>query len=458
MSSSSIAPRQHAASPSEPVPAYLPMMVFLAFGAFLLTGFGTALGALQPVPVYLFLCLALLTIQEHIAENRSMAHRVYVFLASSFAVIYAGELMFAVRPLDFTHQPITYVVAEAILLVVFLGDTLARHRRCTQPSTPQSTSSARFGSLAIDAAATAVFFYGSAFLLDLLGDQTVLQHFGLRIGMPSVVVDLNALFHLHLASPANLLAGLNLALALAATALALGLLTMAGVVLPSTDQETAHADGLRSFWQILRDGMGQVLVSLRLVIGPLIWLIPAFSVAAFADHVAQYFNACARLQSTILDLFNPLSQTSRANVALGISTLLLGLVAVAAMIVAVAVLEENPAIIRQTLMTLRDAARAIALTWALFMYSLAAINAVAILLDATKAAPFQVGAPGLLALLIGLSFLAYEGAQVARPPSQQPAQSRTNRLVPTGPIIDRTPRLAPREPYQRPRTPTNLSS
>jgi hypothetical protein len=432
------------------VPAYLPMMVFLAFAAFLLSGFGAGLGALQPIPVYLFLCLALLTIQEHIAENRSFAHRAYVFLASSFAVIYAGELMFAVRPLDFTRQPMTYVMAEAVLLVVFLGDTIAHHRQRPQASTP----SGRFGLWAIDAAATAVFFYGSAFLLDLLGGQAALQFFGLRIGKSYVVIDLNALFQLHLASPANRLEGLSLVLALAMSAVALGLLTMAGVVLPPTELETAHADGLRSFWQILWDGVGQVLAALRLVIGPLIWLIPAFSVAAFAGHVTQYFNASARLTSTILDLFNPLSETSRANISLGINTLLLGLAAIDTMIVAVAALEENPAIIRHTLATFRDAARAIALTWALFMYSLAAINAVAILLDVTKAAPFQVGAPGLLALLIGAGFLAYEGAQVAWP---HPTRPQPGRLERTAPIIDRTQRPIP-TPYQRPRTPAGLDS
>jgi hypothetical protein len=426
------------------------MMVFLAFAAFLLTGFGTGLGMLQPVPVYLFLCLALLTIQEHIAQNRSLAHRTYVFLASTFAVMYAGELVFAIRPLDVTHQPTTYIIAETALLVVFLCDMFAHHRRRAVPS----TASARFGAFAIDAAATAIFFYGSAFLVDLLGGQTVLHHLGMRIGTPYVVVDLNTLFRLHLTSPANTLEGLNLALALAMSAVALGLLTMAGVVLPSAEQETAHVDGLRSFWQILRDGLGQVVASLRLVIGPLIWLIPAFSVAAFADHAARYFNACAQLKSTIFDLFNPLSEPSRANVALGMSTLLLGLVAVAALIVAVAVLEENPAIIRHTLATLRDTARAVALTWALFMYSLAAINAVAILLDVTKVAPFQIGAPGLLALLLGTGFLAYERAQVARPQSTSPQASRLPR---TAPLVDR-PERSLGTPYQRPRTPAGQGS
>jgi hypothetical protein len=92
------------------------------------------------------------------------------------------------------------------------------------------------------------------------------------------------------------------------------------------------------------------------------------------------------------------------------------------------------------------------------MYSLATINAVAILLDMTRAAPFQVGAPGLLALLIGVGFLAYESIQVVR---SQPAQSPPDRLRRTAPLIDRFTDRAQQppsgSPYQCPRTPAGLS-
>jgi hypothetical protein len=431
------------------VPAYLPILVFLAFLAFLLAGFGASLGAWQPIPVYLFLCLALLTLQEHIAENRSLAHRAYVFLASSFAVLYAGEVFFVVKQLDVTHTPLTYIIVEAILLVAFLGDTVARHRTPVRPRTP----STRYGTWAIDLAGLAVFFYGSAFLLDLLGRQVVLQALGLRVGHPPYVeVDLNQLFHLQLVSPVNTLDGLNLVLGLAATAAALGLLTVAGVVLPSTETGAPSADnGVRSLWQVSRDGVVRTITSLRLVGGPLIWLIPAFSIAAFADHAAQYFNASARTSSSILDLFNPLSSTSRGNIALGIGALLLGLLAVAAMILAVAMLETSADVIRHTLATFRDAVRAITLTWGLFIYSLAAVNAVAILLSVTKAAPFQVGAPGLIALLLGFSFLLYESTHLDRP--QRPLR-RTALLIP--PLASGTRTRTPTAP-RRTSTPAGVS-
>lgn len=429
------------------VPPYLPMMVFLAFVAFLLTGFGTGLGVWQPIPVYVFLCLTLLTLQEHIARNRSLAHRTYVFLASSFAVLYAGEVFFALKQLDFTHAPMTYIVTEAVLLVAFLADTASRHRARSQPA----ALSARYGDWAIDAMGLAVFFYASAFLLDLLGSQTVLQPLRVRIGQPPyVAVDLNALFHLHLASPVNTLEGLNLVLGLGTMALALALLTIAGVVLPSTENSGAYIDGVRSLYQVSQEGVGQMIASLRLVAGPLIWLIPAFSVAAFADHVSQYFNASAHTPSSLWDLFNPLSPTSRDNIGLGLNTLLLGLLAVAAMIAAVAILETSTDVFRRALATLRDAGRAITLTSALFLYSLATINAVSILLGVTKIAPFQVGSPGLLAVLLGFGFLLYESARIERAPAPTPLPRTAPLTAPRATAADTT--------LQPPRTPVGTAN
>jgi hypothetical protein len=294
------------------------------------------------------------------------------------------------------------------LLVAFIADTVARRR--TQPH--PASASVRFGSWAIDLIGFAIFFFAAAFLLDLLGGQTLLHPLGLSIGQPYVMVDLNQLFHIHLADPASTLQGLNLVLGLGAIAAAFGLLTTAGVVLPSSEDNPAYAADIRSFWRITRDSFRRIIASLRLVAGPLVWLIPAFCVAMFASHVAQYFNASARAPSSLLDLFNPLSAASRGNITLGISTLLLGVIAVAAMVVAIAMLEASTDVIRHVFATYHDAIRAIALTWALFMYSLAAINAAAILLGMTKIAPMQVGAPGLIALLIGFGFLVYETLQL----------------------------------------------
>jgi hypothetical protein len=72
------------------------------------------------------------------------------------------------------------------------------------------------------------------------------------------------------------------------------------------------------------------------------------------------------------------------------------------MVVAVAILEVSADVIWHALATLHDAVRAIALSWALFMRSLAAINAVATLVAITKVTPMHVGAPGLIAIVVGL--------------------------------------------------------
>jgi hypothetical protein len=390
------------------VPLYLPLLALLAFPAFLMTGFGSGLGAWQPVPVYVFLCVALLTIQERIAQNRSIAHRAYALLAGAFAALFAGELFFAVKQFNFTRAPLTYLLLEAALLFAFVADTATRHRQ----RSPSTTLSARFGGWAVDLLGLAVFFFGAAFLLDLLGGQALLQRLGVPVGPPYVVVDLNHIFHLHLADALRTLDGLNLVLGLSATAGAFGLLTTAAVVLPSSEANPAYADGVRTYWAITRQGVLRVIGSLRLVVAPLIWLIPTFGVAAFAAHVAQYFNASARAPSGILELFNPLSPTSRGNISLGLSTLVLGALAIVGMILAVAVLEASAAVIWHTFATFHDALRAVALSWALFMYGLAAINAVALLVGVTAVAPMQVGAPGLIAILAGFGFLVYEGLRM----------------------------------------------
>jgi hypothetical protein len=191
------------------------------------------------------------------------------------------------------------------------------------------------------------------------------------------------------------------------------------------------------------------MITLRLVAGPLIWLVPAFSVAAFADHVRQYFNASAHTSSSILDLFNPLSPVSRNNIGLGLNTLVLGLLAVVAVVLAVAILESSADVFRRALTALRDAARSIALTMALFMYSLAAINAMVILLAITKVEPFQVGAPGLLALVIGFAVLLYESTRIESVRLRS-ALPRTAPLTP--------PQQAPRSAPQQPRTPAGSAT
>ncbi|MBF6590074.1 MAG: hypothetical protein IVW57_06010, partial [Ktedonobacterales bacterium] len=322
---------------SIPVRMYLPVLVLLGYVAFLITGFGTRLGAIRPVPLYIFLGLLLLTLQMAISENRSLARAVYVLVTSGFALIYAGERAFNTSTQNFTRSPYTYIIINALLLAVFFFDAIDRRRAhpsgldaaVTAHGTDggldaadrQPVSQLSYGAWATDFAGLAIIFYVAALLLDLLGPQNLLQRLGIpRIGSAYVSVDLNAALHLGLNAPINHLENLDLVVALFATAISLLLLVIIGaLVIPDQRNEGATApatsDGYgRSLGVILRVALTQVLLSLRLVLGPLVWLIPAFSLAAFAQQVAAYLGFSARFSgASLLDLFNPLSKTSQAH-------------------------------------------------------------------------------------------------------------------------------------------------
>ena len=163
-----------------------------------------------------------------------------------------------------------------------------------------------------------------------------------------------------------------------------------------------------------------VLLSLRLVLGPLVWLIPAFSMTALAQGVTAYLAASARVTSgDVLDLFNPVSTTSIQNIPTGLGNLGWGFLAIAAVIFSVALVEHDAAVVRRTLAIFLVGGRALGVTLAFFLYSLAALNAFVLSLTTNKTEPFQVGAAGVIALLVTVGFVAV------------PARSRMQAKVPT---------------------------
>jgi hypothetical protein len=281
---------------------------------------------------------------------------------------------------------------------------------------PQPASQLSYGAWATDFAGLASIFFIAAFLLDLLGPQSLFQRLGLhRIGngQPYVGVDLNTALHLHLNAPINLLQNLDLVIALFATAISLLLLVIVGaLVIPESHDEGATAPAPsgfgRSLWTILSVALKQVSLSLRLVLGPLVWLIPAFSIAVFAQQVTEFLRFSSRFSgASLLDLFNPLSQTSQAHIQQGFAAIGLGVLAIVMVILAVVVVEQNGRLIHRTVGIIEETGRVVALTWAFFLYSLAMLNAVVVLGGFTKVEPFQVGAPGILALLIGVGFALF---------------------------------------------------
>src|SRR5262249_58186916 len=134
-------------------------------------------------------------------------------------------------------------------------------------------------------------------------------------------------------------------------------------------------------------------------------------------------NGSAARSGTILDLFNPFSPISRESYGSGIATLSLALVAVATVALAVAVVERDGEVVGYGLRLLRSASRVVLQTWVIFVYSLAVINAIAILVDVTNLRPFQVGAPSLLSLIGALLLYSRD--------SRQQRQSTAGRPDPT---------------------------
>lgn len=404
------------AHPSAALRSYLPPFVFLAYTAFFVTGFGAGLGVLQPVPLYLFLCLVLLTLQENLSADRALAHVTYVFVSSAFAVVYAGEIVFHIPKLDFTRNPMTYILLNAVLVAIFLFDLVNRRRQhaITRRAGGELSPLSPYATIASDFAAAAIFFFVAAFLLDLLGSQVVLQRLGLPVHTPYVIVDLNTTLHLSLHSPINLLDGLDFVLGLAATAGAGVFLVIAGTMLPTADEEGA-TEAMR-IERLIRVAAEQAIYAMRMVLSPLIWLIPAFCLALFSLQMTRYFQLSAAAKGGFLDLLNPLSATSRANFDLGMECLLLAVLAFLAMLLAVAVTEQSQHVFRRTLHVVITLGRGISLSLAFFMYTLALVNVVVVLLGITKVKPFQVGMAGLLLLLVGIGWVIGEARRDAARP------------------------------------------
>lgn len=402
----------------------LPLLAILGYTAFLITGFGVKLGTWQPLPIYIYLSLMLLSLQAVISENRSLPRIIYIFLTSGFAVVYAAEVFFNQSP-NFVREPWTYIVMNALLIGVFIFDAVDRRRATPQglsgsatsgrlgnipPRTPSQMQPFSFGAFAIDFAGLAILFFIAYGLLNLLSAYNFAQ-----TGEPPVhvVIDLHQTLGLSIPN-IRTLPDLDLLIAIASTAVCLLMLGIVGVLATATNQsqsEHYNSSAVRSFGgslaHVARVASNEVLLSLRLVLGPLVWLIPAFSIAVFSKQFTTYLNIAALRTDNIVNLFNPLSSSSQMGFENALLDLGLGIIAVAAVILAVAVVEHESAIISRTLEILGIAGRTVALTLALFMLSLAAVNAVVNIVTPIKNEPFQVGASTVLALLAGIGFALY---------------------------------------------------
>jgi hypothetical protein len=402
----------------------LPIVAILGYAAFLVTGFGAGLGPAQPLPVYAFIGLLLLALQAIITEDHSVSRLLYIFITSGFALVYAAEVYFN-QAQNFATSSTFYLVYNTLLIGIFIYDAITRRFRTTTPAGKPLPASAlpprnAFAALAADFAGFAVLMYVVYGLLTIISSVPVgRQHTPIDLSLQS--------FGINFGPNITTLPALDLVLGIAASAIGLlltgivGVLAVAGQpITPDSPEQGARTFG-GNLIRIATQAVNQVLLSLRLALSPLVWLIPSFSIARFSDLITQYLNNSARLsQSTILDLFNPFSPQSIKNYPNALEDFVLLLVSAAAVVLAVAVVEHDLGVIKRTLQVLGVTGQVVAYTLVFFTLSLAAVNALLIKVGTITVEPFQIGGVSLIALIAGGILSIYVAIMPRPKPSTPP--------------------------------------
>ncbi len=381
----------------------LPIVAILGYTAFFISGFGVVLrdSNTQALPIYIFLGLLLLALQTIISETRTASRFLYVFLTSGFALVYAAEVYFN-RVDNFARASWFYFTINVLLVIVFIYDAVARRLPRQQHINGEPMSARQmqiapfsFASFATDFAGLAVLFYTTYGLLNLIASIPIGQD-----GNPIVITIKPPI------GSVSSLAQLDLVGGFSASAVALLLTGIVGVL------AVAGQNNVRAFvgdaGKIAAVAANQVLLSLRLVLGPLVWLIPSFALASFSERFVQYLNNNAAVRNTSIgDLFNPFTPVAVQHYPQAFANVGLLLLAAAAVMLAVAVVEHNGAIIQRTLRLLGVAGITVSVVLFLFIFSLAAVNAVLLVFNPDARAPFQVGGDTLLALGAAIVVFAY---------------------------------------------------
>src|SRR5579875_1845891 len=166
-----------------PLPAAhltLPVLAVMGYSSFFITGYASGLGTWRPVPLYIFCSFLLLTLQFIISRDRSLQHYLYVSVSSALALIYGGAVVFfGDDPSNFTHQPLTYIVINLALFLVFVFDAVRRWparaaERPRLPSAPRVTEI--FSTIAADFAGLAILGGISSMALGFLFIKDTLQY------------------------------------------------------------------------------------------------------------------------------------------------------------------------------------------------------------------------------------------------------------------------------------------
>ena len=129
-------------------------------------------------------------------------------------------------------------------------------------------------------------------------------------------------------------------------------------------------------------------------------------------------NASANTTGPVWELFNPFSPASQSNYVAALTNLALGVLAVFAVILAVAVLEYSRPAITRALQIIAGTGRALGVVLILFLLSLAVLNTLLILTNVSLARPFQLGATSLVALVTAIILFALSSRESGAAGSQ----------------------------------------
>lgn len=430
-----------------PVQVYLLVLGALGYVAILVTGFGSGLGLQQPLILYVYLCLLLLLLQAMIIENHSVQHVLYAFFGSVFFLAYAALVVFYSQEQQFTRSIWFYLVINVVLFGIFLSDVIRRRRIYPQSALPnQDPIVAYLSGLAADFLSFAVLAAILNGAMSLLASPLLINGINNASVGQTVAPIVTSAPHISGQSPClgyacndlqhelgisfgtiHTLGFMNLVLALLGAVAFLLLFGLIGVVVignqRARDAAFALPEGttttnptmrfLLILRQLLAGGLAEAMQSLRSTLGALIWLVPAFIMAFFVQNFAHYLNAAAgcfgsgcqgqSLGSLAITLLNP-AAGGVADSLTAIGFLLLGAIAVAAVLTAVAVNELNVKVIQHALDVFSIAGQTVAVTLTFFFFSLMALNAVVYLIGNTQVLPFQIGAAGFLMLLVAIGF------------------------------------------------------
>jgi hypothetical protein len=365
----------------------IPVLVVLGYAAFILAGYNpfgfpfTRANEALALPLYFYFALVLLTFEIAIAQPGSWGLQVYVTLTSAFTLGFVADTTFFGASNDLAHNPTTYLVINVAAALAFIIGLVTQQMTASGRTTP-GDGAAPGGYSRVATALTGLALLGFLFwgLLAFVEEQL-----GVRVsisGLEGIGV--------------TTLGDLDRDIGLGALFLALVVTVIVGLF-----------SGGQAFLTTLRNILGSAVeesgYALRFVLSPFIWIIPAVSLAIFSRQVTQTLvNANANTTGSVWELFNPFSPASQSNYVAALTNLALGVLAVFAVILAVAVLEYSRPAITRALQIIVGTGRALGVVLILFLLSLAVLNTLLILTNVSLARPFQLGATSLVALVTAI--------------------------------------------------------